>query len=109
MHIPYEKPEHPERYIILNHSPFYSPAIRFCRCKTNSKHKKLCFPNIKTPHSMFEKGQIYICIKSDNSVWIDTPGWWGRYYTLKQFEKWFDEIIDYDIHTLEKAREKYKK
>lgn len=64
---------------------------------------------MKTPHSMFEKGQIYICIKSDNSVWIDTPGWWGRYYTLKQFEKWFDEIIDYDIHTLEKAREKYKK
>ena len=33
MHIPCEWPEHPERYIILNHSPYYNPCGRFCRCK----------------------------------------------------------------------------
>ena len=31
-----------------------------------------------------------------------------RSFTIKQFDKWFDEIIDYDIHTIYEAREKYK-
>ena len=31
------------------------------------------------------------------------------FLTEKNFnEKWFDEIIDYDIHTLEEARKKYR-
>ena len=107
MHIPYENPEHPEKYIILNHSPYYNPCGRFCRCKAKrTMHKKLCFRNMTVPHRMYDYGQVYICIKTGTSVWIQA-NCGQRYFTLKQFEKWFDEIIDYDIHTLEKAREKY--
>ena len=94
----------------------YNPNWRFCRCKTKSNHKKLwsgdtCkFPEYK----IVEKGEVYLCCVNRDKTSISNPSalvlrYKQRSFTIKQFEKWFDEIIDYDIHTLEKAMEKYKK
>ena len=38
MHIPYENPEHPEKYIILNHSPYIILVGDFA----DVKQRELC-------------------------------------------------------------------
>ena len=102
----------PNKYIILNGSPCYNLCWRFCRCKTNSNHKKLwsgkkCkFPEYK----IVEKGEIYLCSVDRDKKYPSAfvMGINQRSFTIKQFDKWFDEIVDYSIHTIQEAREKYK-